>query len=161
MELEQIDDEAIVKRCARRIWKGLSPGLTRDDLLQVGRIAVWLARRDGRVPEDALHARRYIATRALGAMLDANREDWRQWPMMVDELVRDDDDGVPNRPEAMLQLRQAVARIASLGSPGLTRCVALLAEGCTCVEAASIMGVDPSRISQLRREAKRIAAPCI
>lgn len=153
-------DAAVVRFCAGRAWRGLSPSLTRDDLLQIGHIAAWLARRDGRVPEDQLHARRYLVKRVLGAMIDANREAWRQWPMTIDEFGDEHETAAPNQPEVMLQLRQAVARINRLGSSRMTRSMALLADGCTCAEAAGIMGVDPSRVSQLRREARRIVADC-
>ena len=46
------DDEAIVRaaeRTVRRILRGQNIGYTRDDLLQEGRIAVWLARGAARV----------------------------------------------------------------------------------------------------------------
>lgn len=48
-----LGDEAIIRRCAWRAQRGIGPGLTRDDLAQEARLALWLARRAGRVPTGA------------------------------------------------------------------------------------------------------------
>lgn len=155
----QPDDEAIIAACARRFWRGLSPGLTRDDLMQEGRIALWVAQQLGRVPEEADHRRRYVIARVTGAMRDANRRAWRQQPMGVDELddARHHAETTGAGPDAILQMREFIGHIAAR-SPGLRRCLEALADGMAVGEVAASLGVSPSRISQLRREARRTAA---
>jgi RNA polymerase sigma factor (sigma-70 family) len=153
------DDEAIIAGCARRFWRGLSPGLTRDDLMQEGRIAIWLAERAGRVPADHEHRVRYIRARALGAMRDANRRAWRQLPMAVDELDEEKPQAAGDaQPDAILQLRQLIAHFARRGSARVKECVDLCASGCTGDEIATRMGISRSRVSQLQHEARTTAA---
>jgi DNA-directed RNA polymerase specialized sigma24 family protein len=152
----------ILRRCAWRASRGLSPGLTRDDLLQEGRLALWLAERDGRVPTDPKHAHAYLARRALGAMQDANRCAWRQQPPTVGELTPD----TPTReaceqPDTIAQMRQVIARIATHGSEQLKRCVELLCTGADPQDAARALHVSESRISQLRAQARSIASHCL
>lgn len=159
-----LGDEAIIRRCAWRAQRGIGPGLTRDDLAQEARLAIWLARRAGRVPsDDPIHESRYIAQRAYGAMLDASRQAWRAWPPTVDELVEPErheaaDDA--HRPEAWAQASEAIAVLSRVGSTRVNECIDLVARGATCAEAADAMGVTQSRISQLLREARRILAAC-
>lgn len=150
-------DEALIAQCAGRSWRGRSPGLTRDDMLQEGRIAVWLATREGRIPAEPEHRRHYVLRRALGAMRDANRRAWRQQPMQADEL---DDNDAPDTagPEARLQLRQLIALLTRRASPCVRRCVELLAEGCDDAEVAAAMHVSPSRVSQMRKQARRLVS---
>lgn len=150
-------DEVLIARCASRTYRGRSPGLTRDDMLQEGRLAVWLAGRDGRIPAEPEHRRRYLLRRALGAMRDANRTAWRQQPMEADEY-RDHDAPDTAGPEATLQLRELIALLARRASPRVARCIGLLAEGNDDAEVARAMGVSPSRVSQMRKEARRLVA---
>ena len=158
-------DEAIVQRCARHASRYLSPGLTRDDLRQEGRLALLVAQRDGKVPDDSLHRERYTARRVLGAMLDANRSAWRQQPASV-SAIDDDDDAraqiaaVDAQPDVICQMRQAVKRILSRGTPQLIACLDLLSSGLLGEEVAERMGVSPSRVSTLKAEARALSARC-
>jgi RNA polymerase sigma factor (sigma-70 family) len=152
------DDDALIRRCVSYVYRGLSPSLTRDDLLQEGRIAIWLADRDGRIPSDPLHRRRYIRRRAIGAMVDANRQAWRQQPIDVCELGDEHHAESADRPDLSLQLRQLLEHLTHTATERTLECIELLAEGRSAVEVAGVMGVDPSRVSQLRREAKRLVA---
>lgn len=156
------DEEAILRHCAWRARKGLANGLTRDDLLQEARLAIWLARTSGRIPQgDEAHARRYIAKRAYGAMVDASRQAWSQWPMTVDELApeheaSDDSD----RPDTRAQLTQALEILARTGSPRVNECIGLVSSGRNYTETARSMGITASRVSQLLHEARQILARC-
>lgn len=156
------DEEAILRRCAWRAAKGLAHGLTRDDLLQEGRIAIWLARTAGRIPRgDEAHASRYIAQRAYGAMVDASRQAWSQRPITVDELApeheaSDDSD----RPDTRAQLAQAIEILARTGSSRVNECLGLVSSGSSYTEAARAMGITASRVSQLLHEARQILARC-
>lgn len=153
------DDEKILRSCAWRARPGL--GLTRDDLLQEGRLALWLARSAGRVPSgDDLHARRYLAQRAYGAMADASRTARGQWPAEVDELATEHE-GLGAGPDAQAQVRQAIERLVRKGSPKVRECISLLAGGSSRREAARAMGVSASRVSQILNEARAIVAHCV
>ena len=147
----------LIAQCASRAYLGRSPGLTRDDMLQEGRLAIWLAAREGRIPADPEHRRRYVQRRALGAMRDANRRDWRQQPIEAVELA-DNDAPDTASPEARVQMRQLIGLLMRRASPRVSRCVELLAEGCDDAEVAATMRVSPSRVSQLRKEARQIVA---
>lgn len=155
-------DEAIIRRCAWRARRGIGPGLTRDDLLQEARIALWLARAAGRVPQgDELHAARYLAKRAYGAMIDASRAAWGQWPIAAEELselhdVSDDSD----RPDTRAQLAQALEQMGRRCSARVSQCIALIASGSSHDEVAAEMGVTASRVSQLLHEARRHIVQC-
>lgn len=148
-------DEVLIARCASRAYLGRSPGLTRDDMLQEGRLAIWLAAREGRIPDDPEHRRRYVQRRALGAMRDANRRDWRQQPIEACELG---DNHAPDTagPEARLQMRELIGLLMRRASPRVCRCIELLAEGCDDAEVAAAMGVSPTRVSQLRKQARSL-----
>lgn len=156
------ESESILSYCAWRVGRRTDPGIARDDLLQEGRLALWLADRDGRIPDDPQHARNYVIRRALGAMRDADRAARRQYPH---ESTDDDDEPrhepvAPGTPERAHQLRQVVARIARRGSEQLQQCVELLADGLTVAEVGAVLRVTETRVSQIRAEARRIAAPC-
>lgn len=154
-------DDEILRACAWRARRYASPGLERDDVLQEGRIALWLARKSGRIPEDALHAERYLLRRVLGAMVDAYRTDWRQRPHNVDELTDlTPGEVAPERPDSQLQMRQAIERVITNGSAGVVRCFWMLVDGSKVSEVARDMHVSESRVSQLRRRARELAAPC-
>jgi len=154
-------DDEILRACAWRARRFASPGLERCDVLQEGRIALWLARKSGRVPEDALHAERYLLQRVLGAMLDAYRTDWRQRPSSVEELTDlTPGETAPEQPDVVLQMRQAVGRVVDKGSVGVVRCLWMLAEGRQVSDIARELRVSESRVSQLRRQARELAHPC-
>lgn len=150
-------DEALIAQCAGRSWRGRSHGLTRDDMLQEGRIAVWMAAREGRIPAEPEHRRHYVLRRALGAMRDANRSAWRQHPLEVGELG-DNDSPDTASPEARLQLRQLIALLTRRAPPCVLRCVELLAEGNDDAEVAAAMHVSASRVSQMRKQAREIVS---
>jgi RNA polymerase sigma factor (sigma-70 family) len=155
------DDEKIIRLCAWRALRGLGPGLTRDDLLQEARVAIWLARSGGRVPQDEVHARRYLAQRAYGAMIDASRQAWSQWPPTVDELSpahESSDEG--DQPDALAQMTEAMEHLGRIGSERARECFDLISHGSSCSEAAAIMGITTSRVSQLLHEARKIIAKC-
>lgn len=154
-------DEKIIGACLSYASRHLSPGLTRDDLRQTGRLALLIARGDGRVPTDPLHREKYTARRVLGAMLDANRAAWHQQPVNVDELT----DETPRQtaigqPDAICEARQAVARLFKRGSAQMLHCMELLAAVESCEDAAAALGVHPSRVSQLKAGARALVARC-
>ena len=153
-------DEVVIASCARRVWRGYVPGLTRDDLMQEGRIALWLAQQLGRVPEEPEHRRRYIITRVTGAMRDAVGRAHRQLPMACGD---GDCDAPPEpasaaAPDARMQMRQLVAFVTRRGSERMKQCLEMLADGIPCNEVADRMGVTPTRVGQWRREARSCAA---
>jgi len=153
------DDTAVraAERTVRRLMRGQYVGFTRDDLLQEGRLAVWLARRDGRVPDEPEHARRYLTRRTQGAMLDYGRAVRRQLPANALELTPETDLRAHTpEPEARLRLRDAVARLAARGSAPLWACIDLLASGTEPADVAAHLGVSESRVSQLRKRAREI-----
>ncbi len=154
-------DEKIIGRCAWIAMRHLSPGLTRDDLLQEGRLALVLARRAGRVPDEPKHAAAYTNRRVLGAMLSANTAAWQQQPSQVGELTDETHaPEAPGQPEALAQLRQAVARVVSKGSAQLIRCLESLAQTDDCTETAAAMGVSKATVSRMREDARKIASRC-
>lgn len=154
-------DDQIVRLCARRAARRACPGVGGDELLQAGRIALWQARSEGRVPADDLHAVRYLVRRCYGAMVDAQRTEWRQRPPTVEELTDLTPlDAAPGQPDALVQMREAIARVLRLGTAQLARLLDLLAGGADDAEAAAVLGVSPSRVSRLRSQARRLAAPC-
>lgn len=153
------DDAAVraAERTVRRLMRGQYVGFDRDDLLQEGRLAAWLARSEGRMPAEPEHARRYLARRTQGAMLDYGRAVRRQIPANALELTPEADTRAhAPEPEARLRLRDAVARLATRGSAPLWVCIDMLASGAEGVEVAAHLGVSESRVSQLRREARAI-----
>jgi RNA polymerase sigma factor (sigma-70 family) len=155
------DDEKIIRLCAWRALRGLGPGLTRDDLLQEARVAIWLARSGGRVPQDEVHARRYLAQRAYGAMIDASRQAWSQWPPTVDELSPAHEASEQNDlPDAQAQLNEAMEYLGRVGSKRVNECFDLVSRGNTCIETAAIMGITASGVSKLLHEARKIIAKC-
>ncbi len=151
------DDEAIVRaaeRTVRRILRGQYVGYTRDDLLQEGRLAVLVARRLGRVPDDTEHARRYLARRAQGAMLDSVRAARRQMPQQADELTTIAPLPAANiDPSARLRMRGAVELLYRRCTPRVIECVELLATGLRQCDVAREMGVSESRVVQMRKHA--------
>lgn len=153
-------DEAIVRaaeRTVRRIMRGQYVGFDAEDLRQEGRLAVLLARNEGRVPDDPEHARRYLSRRTQGAMLDAGRAARRQIPANAIELTPETDLRAHTpEPEARLRLRDAVARLATRGSAPLWACIDLLANGTEPADVAAHLGVSESRVSQLRKRAREI-----
>ena len=156
-----VEDENIIHRCAWYASKHLSPALSREDLKQEGRLALLIARAEGRVPTEPLHREKYTARRVLGAMFDANSTSWRQQPMTVGELTP----GTPTRPapgqpDSICEARQAAERLLRHGSEKVIHCMELLAGGNTCEEAAAVLGHHPSRVSQLRAEARDLVACC-
>ena len=79
-----------------------------------------------------------------------------------EELYRVQDNRVaPDNPERILQLRQALVRLEKRGAPKLVECARLLASGLTAVEVAAEMGLQRSRTSQLRNDARKIIDPCL
>lgn len=151
------DDEAIVRaaeRTVRRIMRGQYIGYTRDDLLQEGRLAAWTARSAGRVPDEPEHARRYLARRASGAMLDSIRAARRQVPQQADELTTIAPLPAANiDPSARLRMRDAVELLYRRCTPRVIECVELLATGLRQCDVAREMGVSESRVVQMRKHA--------
>lgn len=150
-------DDAIVCRCVRFTHRGRSAGLTHDDMLQEGRLAIWLASREGRIPDEPEHRRRYVRRRALGAMRDANRSAWRQQPMHVDELT-DADAAHTAGPDAIAQMRELIGLLTRRATPAVARCIELLATGLDDAQVAGEMRISRSRVSQLRKDARRLVA---
>lgn len=161
---------AAVRRCAWLASRRLCPILNHDDLRQEGYLALMLAHRQGRVPAEEIHAKRYVVRRALGAMVDANRSAWRHSPPSP-PIKLDDDDERPGgyhevidfsaAAERHAQIKQAIERIVLRGTPQLIECLDRLADGTSCTEVAAAMQVDPARVSQLRKKARQIAAVCL
>jgi DNA-directed RNA polymerase specialized sigma24 family protein len=157
LAIEGVDVEKIIHSSAWRASKHLSPGLTREDLKQEGRLALLLAQRDGKLPTDPTHCVHYLYRRLYGAMVDANRAAWDQQPMEVDELT----DDTPTRaaveqPERAYQLRQAVENVIRRGPARLEECLDLLAFGYDGVVTANLMHLDQSSVSKLRHEAREL-----
>lgn len=167
-------DEAAVRaaeRSVRRILRGQYSGYTRDDLLQEGRLAAWVVRQAGRVPDDPEHARRYLARRTQGAMLDHVRACRRQLPQNTVELELQLETQLEAQrqhhlppslampdPTAGLRVRDVMRLLRRSGSERLLDCVRLLAAGHDPAEVAATLGVSDSRVSQLRRRARELAA---
>lgn len=158
--MQPAPDDATVRaaeRTVRRLMRGQYVGFDREDLLQEGRLAAWLARSEGRMPAEPEHARRYLARRTQGAMLDYGRAVRRQLPANALELTPETDLRAHTpEPEARLRLRDAVARLAARGSAPLWACIDLLASGTEPADVAAHLGVSESRVSQLRKRAREI-----
>jgi DNA-binding CsgD family transcriptional regulator len=124
-------------------------------------MAILIALREGRVPEDPLHREKYIARRCLGAMIDAQRAAWRQQPPYVGELsdINAVSSASIEQPDRLLQMRQAVARLFG-HDPRVADCMNRLAGGDDCQTVAAQMGVSPSRVSQFRTRARAIVSAC-
>lgn len=157
-KLAVADDSTVLaaERSVRRILRGQYVGYTRDDLLQEGRLALWLARAGNKVPDEPEHARRYLARRASGAMLDSVRAARRQIPKYekdAQELMI----GSESDPTARLRMKDMIDRLVQKGSGTLLECVDMLVAGHEPKEVAQSLGVSESRVSQLRREARAIA----
>lgn len=153
------DDEAIVRASERRvrgILRGQYRGFDSDDLLQEGRLAILLARSAGRVPNDPEHARRYLARRAQGAMLDAGRAVRRQIPDNAAEYEPQlDSRCASDAPDAPLIARDVIRRLRGRGSSRMCEAIEMLARDITPSEVALALSVSVSRISQLRAMARR------
>ena len=72
--------EKLIANCANAVGRYLNPALTRQDLLQEGRMALLESLRAGRVPADPAHRTHYILRRVRGAMQDCNRAVREQQP---------------------------------------------------------------------------------
>lgn len=150
------DDAAVLaaERTVRRLMRGQYVGFDREDLLQEGRLAAWLARSEGRMPAEPEHARRYLARRTQGAMLDYGRAVRRQIPANALELTPDTDlRAHAPEPEARLRLRDAVELLHRRCTPRVIECVELLATGLRQCDVAREMGVSESRVVQMRKHA--------
>lgn len=152
-------DEAIVmaaERTVRRLMRGQYVGFDANDLRQVGRLAVLVARQAGRVPDEPEHARRYLARRTQGAMLDYASATRRQIPANAVEWTPEiDPRRQPDAPDARLVARDMTRRLRSRGSQRMLECVELLARGIAPSDVATALSVSPSRVSQLREMARR------
>lgn len=157
-KLAVADDSTVLaaERTVRRILHGMYVGYTRDDLLQEGRLAVWSARMENKVPDEEEHAKRYLARRASGAMLDSVRAARRQIPKYEHE-IGDIPFGVESDPTARLRMKDVIDLLLQKGSSTLVECVDMLASGSEPKEVAQSLRVSESRVSQLRREARVIA----
>lgn len=169
ISLTPLEREA-VRRCTWIAARHIGPGLSREDLAQEGRIAAWRARAALAEMPDDLHRHNSLQRRVLGAMLDANRAAWRQRPLAVFSSDADDPDDdstnvarasvAPDQPERALQLRQAVMRLVTRGTPQLVECISHLADGADARTVARDLGMHESRVSQLRKRAREIVAAC-
>ncbi len=132
--------------------------ITREDVLQEGRIAAWLAleRVPGSLPG-------YLVIRARGAMVDAMRKaSWVPRGAYGEEeqavmVTADSDDGQPLHPiqpdeaVASIHVRRLVEQLQRL--PDQQVLVAgLLADGKTPTEIAAQLGVSVPRVSQIKAE---------
>lgn len=150
--------------------RSLGPGLTRDDLMQEGRIAAWRARDVLAAIDDDRHRLNSLRRRVLGAMIDANRAALCRHPHYVFSLDEEDDEGElgsaartaasPDRPERAMQLREVVAQIIRRGTPQLVECMTRLLEGSDARDVARDMQLCETRVSQMRRQARAIASEC-
>lgn len=151
------DDDAVLaaERTVRSILRGQYVGFTRDDLLQEGRLAAWLARQSGRVPAEPEHARRYLARRTRGAMLDTIRRTGRQIPHGAVEWTPEMEAHAPTPdPDARLRMHDAVARLLRRATVRTMECIERLASGDEPCEVAQAMGISEVRVSQLRSKAR-------
>jgi len=158
--------DGIVRTCARYMARRAHHSLAFDDLVQEGRLAVWIATLGGKVDAiaDDEHRSSYVAARALGAMRDANRRAWNQMPATVTPLDDDQAFHTPvasSSPERAAQLQQAMQRLMSRGSAQVAECVVRLATGAPAQDVATAMHVSPSRISALKNEARHLVACCL
>lgn len=159
----------VVHAAAWRASKHMPTCMDRNDLRQIGRLALLEADRAGRFDacETEAHLFNKARKRAFGAMVDEIRHTFGQMPART--ISTDADDYRPHfyatsstsNPERSAQVRQAVARLARKGSETLLDCVRLLASGMSNRAVAAEMNLHPSRISQLKSRAMALMSPCI
>lgn len=165
-----IDDETIVRNCARTAARSRLASASQDDALQAGRIALWEAERDGRIPADPEHSVRYRYRRALGAMLDQARAE-RMWhgqgrgadfsngmPVICCGEFEDTEPDPGSDPARQYQVVEAVAVFSQRATRHQVECMTRLANGETEGELARSMGCTTSAISQLKAACRRLLA---
>lgn len=127
--------------------------LDRDDVLQEGRIAVWLALE--RVPGSVAG---YLVVRARGAMQDAmRRASWVPRSAYDDEQVRmvaDDGSSHPAQPceaVASIHVRRVIDQLQRLPDQQVV-VAGLLADGKSPTEIAAQIGVSVPRVSGIKAQ---------
>lgn len=156
--------ERIVRIAAAPLWQAIETSaansLTREDVLQEGCIAAWLALE--RVPGSVAG---YLVIRARGAMVDAmRRASWVPRSAYDDDdqvrIVSSDSQDADEQPLELIQVDDAIGSIAARRVleqlqrlPDQQVIVAgMLAEGAAPTAIAERLGVSTSRVSQIKSQ---------
>lgn len=148
-----------VRKVAQSMIRKTGYLLTVDDLVQEGELAILLAKRAGRIPEDPLHAEKYLYTRVRGAMMDAARQMHGHfdgsYSMMTGDLA--DHDAPSNTPSAerTLQARNAVQHLLRKSPRKHAQCFAIIAQGTADNDAGAAVGLSYIRVSQIKKAARQ------
>lgn len=174
----EIEAVAAALRAARRL--NVPPGLTWADLRQEAMLAVWQQRARVRPGASEQQVKRYLARRALGAVIDAVRHDaaadgitrgtdaagrrcYRgQGVLRLDGLSPDERPALADPPDrsadplGLAIVAQALAAIQRMPAP-LPTVAAMSIAGATGEQIAKFLGVTGSAVSQARAKlAKRL-----
>lgn len=155
-------EERLFHDCAWSVFRRGAAGLDIDDLVQEGRIALWLAKEQGRIPEEPVHAWRYKRQRVRGAMVDSADTAFR---LRHKNMVSLDDEDRPVElygdypdPSDGIKMRQLISTFMRRSNYQQQRWLALALEEKTGREIADELGVMESRVSQIRKSAKALIA---
>lgn len=155
-------EERLLRDCAWHVFRKGAAGLGIDDLVQEGRIALWLAKIQGRVPEESVHASRYKRQRVRGAMVDSADTAFR---LRHKNMVSLDDEDRPVEldgdypdPSDGIRIRQLISTFMRRSNHQQQRWLALALEEKAGPEIADELGVTESRVSQIRKSAKALIA---
>lgn len=157
-------DEQIIRAAA---WKFYPPrGSDREDLIQVGRIALW--KTAGRAPSDPEHAINWKRTIVHVAIIDYLREQtWEPRSTLKDDSrptminVEKLPEGVESTtPLSSLVLRDVERKINKM-SPTSRRVFESRIQGFTNVEIAGQLDLSDARISQILNEIRDAVAAVI
>ena len=79
-------EDDLIRRLSWLAMRGANSSIDRDDVIQVGRMELLVAERNGRLPADPVHRRNYIAERSFGAMRTfMRRERMRSLRLLLDD----------------------------------------------------------------------------
>jgi RNA polymerase sigma factor (sigma-70 family) len=151
--------EQVIRNAARPLLRMLVQPLEKEDLYQVGRIAIWQAGPD-KTPA-------HQTTIARNAMIDElrrhrwiSRKDYGTAPMEMpsyDEWETAPDGSTDCRAASIVAVRQCIAKLQSL-SDRQRQVLGWLASGMSQQEVADELGVHFSRVCQMVRELRAVVA---
>lgn len=156
-------DATLVKHAVSAVWRcGTHPSLERQDLEQIGWLALLEAQAAGKLPDDAGHRTAYVLRRMTGAMIDASRAANRRGtdPVLCDSRAADVAaallcDPSPG-PERIVDARMQLRRIMALGTERACEAVALMAEHMHARTVAAHMGIGENAAGKLLHRAARL-----
>lgn len=148
------DDQ--IRRLSWLALRSAGADIERDDLVQIGRLALLVAEAEGRVPADPAHRRNYITQRVLGEMRDHMA---RQWARGQREVPGDDAGGAlvdGGDASSYSHIARALAGVAAALRPGGRVFIEALLSGVPATAAMTLAGVPVWGHAQYRRRFEKL-----